>query len=102
MQTAAILNKALGGDIPIEEEWRLGHSFGVSDLRALLAQKPRVRSLAIVGHNPSMCEVLPQITGDCDLDLRKGAVALIEVTDAKTPSGKLMWLAPPSIFGPCA
>jgi phosphohistidine phosphatase len=102
VQTAAILDKALGGGIPIEEEWRLGHSFDVSDLRALLAQKPRVRSLAIVGHNPSMCEVLAHITGDSDIDLRKGAVALIEITDAKMPSGKLMWLAPPSIFGPCA
>ncbi len=49
-----------------------------------------------------MCEVLAQITGDCDLDLRKGAVALVEITDAKMPSGRLMWLAPPSIFGPCA
>ena len=100
VQTAAILDKALGGGIPIREEFRLGHSFDVSDLRALLAQKPRVRSLAIVGHNPSMCEVLSHITGDSELDLRKGAVALVEISDAAAPAGRLMWLAPPTLFTP--
>ena len=100
-QSAAILDKALGGVIPIEAEWRLGHTFDVSDLRTLLAQKPGVKSLAIVGHNPSMCQVLSHITGDCDLDLRKGAVALVEITDAEMPAGRLMWLAPPTLFGPC-
>ena len=99
-QTAAILSRALSSEVPIQEEWRLGHTFDVNDLRALLAQKPRAKSLAIVGHNPSMCAVLSQITGDCDLDLRKGAVALIEISDAKMPSGRLMWLAPPTLFGP--
>jgi phosphohistidine phosphatase len=101
VQSAAILNKALDGKVPIEEEWRLGHSFDVDDLRVLLAQKPRVKSLAIVGHNPSMCEVLSQITGGADIDLRKGAVVLLEITDAKMPSGRLMWLAPPTLFGTC-
>jgi phosphohistidine phosphatase len=101
VQSAAILDKALGGKFPVEEEWRLGHSFDVDDLRVLLAQKPRVKSLAIIGHNPSMCEVLSHITGSSDLDLRKGAVALLEITDPKMPSGRLMWLAPPTLFGPC-
>jgi phosphohistidine phosphatase len=101
VQTAAILDKALGGGVPIQEEWRLGHSFDMSDLRALLAQERGVRSLAIVGHNPSMCEVLSQLTGIGDLDLRKGAVALVEITDPKMPAGRLMWLAPPTLFGPC-
>jgi phosphohistidine phosphatase SixA len=101
VQSAAILDKALGGGVPIEEEYRLGHSFDLNDLRVLLAQRPRVGRLAIVGHNPSMCEVLSQLTGEGDLDLRKGAVALVEITDAKMPAGRLMWLAPPTLFGPC-
>jgi phosphohistidine phosphatase len=100
-QSAAILNNALGGAVPIAEEWRLGHTFDVGDLRAILAQRPRVKSLAIVGHNPSMCEVLSQITGGADIDLRKGAIALIEINDAKMPAGRLMWLAAPSLFSPC-
>jgi phosphohistidine phosphatase len=101
VQTAAILEQALGGAIPVEEEWRLGHTFDVDDLRALLAQKPRSRSLAIVGHNPSMCEVLARLIGGCDLDLRKGAIALVDIADTEMPSGRLMWLAPPTLFGPC-
>jgi phosphohistidine phosphatase len=101
-QTAVILGRVLGPTVPIAEEWRLGHSFDVNDLRAILAQQPRVPSLAIVGHNPSMCEVLGHITGGAELDLRKGAVALVEITDATTPAGRLMWLAPPTLFGPPA
>jgi phosphohistidine phosphatase SixA len=59
-----------------------------------------VKSLAVIGHNPSMCQVLAQLTGGSDLDLRKGAFALIEITDPKMPAGRLMWLAPPTLFGP--
>jgi phosphohistidine phosphatase SixA len=100
-KSAAILENALGGRVPLCQEPCLGHTFAVGDLRALLAQKPRVKSLAIVGHNPSMCEVLSSITGGADIDLRKGAVALVEITDARKPVGRLMWLAPPTLFGPC-
>lgn len=97
-QTADILSKILGGETPPEVEPRLGHTFGVDDLRILLAQKPRINSIAIIGHNPSLCEVLSAITGGCNVDLRKGAVALVEITDARMPAGRLMWLVPPTIL----
>lgn len=101
-QTAVLLNKSLGGEIPIAEDWRLGHSLTVDDLRAILAENRHVRSLAIIGHNPSFCEALSAITGGAEVDLRKGAIALVDVSDLKTPSGRLMWLAPPSLFEPPA
>ena len=100
-QTADILSKVLGGAASVETEPRLGHLFSLADLRVLLASRPGVRSLAIVGHNPSMCEVLSAITGGCDVDLRKGAVALVEITDVRMPAGRLMWLAPPTIISAC-
>jgi phosphohistidine phosphatase len=101
VQTATLLDNALGGGVPVEEDFRLGHTFNVDDLRELLDRRPRVRSLAIVGHNPSMCQVLAHITGDCDIDLRKGAVALVDITDPDAPSGRLMWLVPPSTIASC-
>jgi len=98
VQTADILSQALGGGVPVEKEWRLGHAFDVDDLRAILAQPSQEKSLAIVGHNPSMCEVLSHITGGSLLDLRKGSIALVDITDWKMPSGVLIWLASPVLF----
>lgn len=97
-QTADILDKILVNKTPVIEDVRLGHGFTVDHLRAIIAQKPRPKALVIIGHNPSFCEVLSSITGETDLDLRKGACALVEISDFKTPHGRLMWLAPPTLF----
>jgi len=101
-QTAAILNKLLAVPVPVSEDRRLGHAFSAADLAAILREHRRVRSIAIVGHNPSLCEVLAQVTDGGDLDLRKGAIALVDVVDRESPRGRLLWLAPPSLFDPPA
>jgi phosphohistidine phosphatase len=99
-QTAAILNKSLGGKVPVVEDWRLGLLFDTADLSAILAENRDVKSLAIVGHNPSFWEVLAEVIGSGDIDMRKGAIALVDVADVAAPKGRLLWLAPPSLFGP--
>lgn len=101
VQTAGILNQTVGGNVPVEEVESLGHGFGLDDLRELLGVAADVDSLAIVGHNPGMREVLQSLTGGCELDVRKGAIALVEITDTETPAGRLLWLAPPTLFRPC-
>ncbi len=100
-QTAAILGKLLGGSAPLAEDWRLGLTFSLDDLNALLAENKSARSLAIVGHNPSLCEVLAQLVGGADLDLRKGAVACVEVADPGSGHGRLLWVVPPTLMVPC-
>ena len=100
-QTAAMLGKLLGGAAPIAEDWRLGHAFSLADLTAILAENRSARSLAIVGHNPSMCEVLGEFVGTADLDLRKGAIACVEVADPRGGHGRLMWLVPPALIVSC-
>jgi len=102
VQTAAILGKTLASPVPVIEDRRLGHSFNAADLGAILHENRRARAIAIVGHNPSLCEVLAQITDGGDLDLRKGAIALVDVVDREPPRGRLLWLAPPSLFDPPA
>ncbi len=99
-QTATILRRCLPGAVPVVVDARLGHGFTPADLAAVLAEHRKIHSVAIVGHNPSLCEVLSAVTGEADLDLRKGAVALVDIREADGPRGRLMWLAPPSLFEP--
>lgn len=100
-QTAEILGKTLGGSVPILEDARLGPEFDLLALQAILAEHPDAASLAIVGHNPSFADVLSEVVGEADIDVRKGSVALVEISDMTPPAGRLMWLAPPTIFPGC-
>jgi phosphohistidine phosphatase len=97
-QTADLLAQALADKTPIVEDPRLGHQFDCVRFSAILAENAEVRALAIVGHNPSFAGVLSVVTGGLDVDVRKGSVALIEIDDITDPVGRLMWLAPPSLF----
>jgi len=100
-QTAAILDKLLSGAAPVAEDWRLGQSFSLDDLNAILAENRSARSIAIVGHNPSLCDVLARFIGGSDLDLRKGSIACVEVATPKAGHGRLLWIVPPTILVPC-
>jgi len=100
-QTADILAKVLPAVVPVVEDERLAGDFDVEALRELLAEHRDVNSIAIVGHNPDFTEVLSAVTGKANVNVRKGAVALVELTERTTLSGRLMWLAPPELFSPC-
>ena len=97
-QTAELLSATLPTEVPIQEDVRLGHEFDLAALGALLSEHSDLSSLAIVGHNPSFGAVLSQMVGGANLEIRKGAVALVQVSDPPEPEGCLIWLAPPSIF----
>jgi phosphohistidine phosphatase len=97
-ETAQLLERALPGDVPIIIDKRLGHDFDAEKLAAILAEHAKTPGVAIVGHNPSFAAVLSAVIGGADLNVRKGSVALVEISDAEKPAGCLMWLAPPSLF----
>lgn len=99
-QTAEILCKVLPADVALVDDDRLGGDFEMSDLRDILAEHGDVGSLAIVGHNPSFTDVLSAVTGGTSVNVRKGAIALVDLDDLDAPSGRLLWLAPPELFGP--
>lgn len=100
-QTAELLAEALGRSVPIVEDARLGHEFDLPSLEAILAENPEVRSIAIVGHNPSFADVLSDVIGEAEIEVRKGSVALVELETLTPPTGRLVWLAPPAIFPDC-
>lgn len=100
-QTAVILGETLAGSVPILEDARLGRDFDAGVLAAILSENGDAGSIAIVGHNPSFAAVLSAVVGDAVVDLRKGAVALVELEGLSPVSGRLLWLAPPTIFPGC-
>ena len=97
-QTAELLRDGIACDAVVTQDSRLGPDFDLEALSAILAEHADARCLAIVGHNPSFAAVLSAITGGCDLEMRKGAIALVDVEDPAVASGRLLWLAPPSLF----
>lgn len=98
-QTAELLSKSVPSSTTLEDA-RLGLDFDLEALRAIIAENRQAKSIAIVGHNPSFAQVLSQVTGDGAVNVRKGAIALVELDSRASMSGRLMWLAPPELFKP--
>jgi phosphohistidine phosphatase SixA len=60
-------------------------------------------AIALVGHEPSLHELASYLlTGDtthAQIEMRKGAVARIEVGEGLRPgAGRLLWLLPPKVL----
>jgi phosphohistidine phosphatase len=95
-QTAEIIAKELGVDVEISEEVNFG--FSIESVVALLGQVgDDVDEVMFVGHNPSMSEVVSELTG-AELSLRKGGLARVDVSSARSLDGELVWLIAPKIF----
>jgi phosphohistidine phosphatase SixA len=52
----------------------------------------------LVGHEPGMSETIGLVVGRARVVLKKGALALVDLTDPTLPSGDLLWLVPPKIL----
>jgi len=97
-QTAELLSAAVGGSVPIEHDDRLGHDFDLQRLGEIIAERSAVSELALVGHNPAFSAVLSAIIGGGSVEVRKGTIALVDIPDVSDPVGRLLWLAPTSLF----
>jgi phosphohistidine phosphatase len=81
---------------PLVDE-RLGPEFDLVRLAAILSEQAELPAIMLVGHDPSMTEVLGELTG-ARLDLKKGGLACVEATNAQEGSGTLLWLATPKLL----
>jgi phosphohistidine phosphatase len=97
VQTAEVLSAAVGGGAPpvIVDALRPGGRYEA--LMASLARLGPDRSIALVGHMPSIGEAAARLIGAPEpLAFKKGAVCCVEV-DGLPPScaGLLHWFLPP-------
>jgi phosphohistidine phosphatase len=94
-ETARLVARSIGAQPSIDE--RLSVDFGGRELAAIVAGlEPKIRGVMLVGHDPDFSAVLSWLAG-CDLEMRKGALARIDLPDREVGAGRgsLRWLLPP-------
>jgi phosphohistidine phosphatase len=95
-QTAEILAKAFGKDVEIREE--VNFDFDLLAIGKLIAGLSENQDVLFVGHEPSLSQVVGQLTGG-NVMMKKGGLARVDVVLPTSPlRGQLAWLIPPKVF----
>ena len=98
-QTAAIAAAAWGKIEPVETPALASGSF--DEQAEVLDRYPRDASVAVVGHEPWVSELLARLLGtrhDERLEFKKGGAALVEVPGRLAGGGRLVWYLPPKVL----
>ncbi|HEV3409220.1 MAG TPA: phosphohistidine phosphatase SixA [Chthoniobacterales bacterium] len=93
-QTAEIAAKAL--KLEVQEEPLLKKGFSAAKLRTML-RRAKGGDVMIVGHEPDFSAVIRELTGGA-VALKKGGVARVDLEDATSTNGTLVWLIPPKVM----
>jgi phosphohistidine phosphatase len=103
LETATIVSQELGA-IRVELLHELGPGpQGPAEILAALEPYNNLREVALVGHLPALAELASfMLTGspsDCQIELKKGAVACLEQAPAQGQDRfVLIWLLPPKVL----
>jgi phosphohistidine phosphatase len=102
-QTAEILLEAFGKGVELRIIPSLSPSGEREDLyRDIRSCNKKLKSLMIVGHQPSLGEIAGEIafgSPDHYIELKKGGACAIELDSVRgTPKGNMVWLLTPSIL----
>lgn len=80
------------------EDPRLANGFNVDRLAELLSAHPDAESIMLVGHEPSMSTTIGRAIGNANVELKKAALAGIDLSDRASPRGTLVCLIPPKVL----
>lgn len=97
-QTAEIVAARLALRAKVVEDLRLAEGFNVESLAAILSSHPDAESVMLVGHEPTMSATIGRAIGRASVELKKAALAGIELSDRGSPSGVLLCLIPPKVL----
>ncbi len=93
LQTAELVGAALGLDLRVDGRLAEGCSLGCLD--ALIADADASAPM-LFGHDPDFSMLLSELIGAGGLEMKKGALATIDVRRPLLPgTGTLRWLIPP-------
>ena len=98
-QTARIAARAWDGMEFTRDEALAGGS--VEDVLTLLARFPASGSVALVGHEPQVSELLGHLVGSNDaarLAFKKGGVAVVDLPEGTRSVGRLEAFLPPGVL----
>jgi phosphohistidine phosphatase len=91
-QTAEIIGEALGIEPTVDDA--VNFDFDVNKLRDLLAYADNNDAeMMFVGHNPSMSDVVSQISG-ASIHMKTGMIACLQARPASLEHAQLLWLLP--------
>jgi phosphohistidine phosphatase len=94
-ETAEIVAERLDLKSRLVEDERLADSFDAGRLEQILSEHTDADSLMFVGHEPDFSHTIGELVGGASVDLKKGGLARIDVNDARSTRGELVWLLPP-------
>ena len=100
VETAEIISTGLGvTKKEIEQTGNLAPGASIDDLFAEIKRHTGAESIALVGHQPDLGEIISKIVqgnGSLAIELKKGSVCCIKVAETvPTLRGSLMWLFAP-------
>jgi phosphohistidine phosphatase len=98
-QTAAIAAAAWGRIEPFETAALASGSF--EEQASVLDRYPDEATVAVVGHEPWVSELLARLLGsrhDDRLGFKKGGAALVDVPGRLVEGGQLVWYLPPKVL----
>jgi phosphohistidine phosphatase len=96
-ETADIAAKAFGKRVEVVEDAALAGGT-VEEISRVLEKYPGDSTVAIVGHEPDLSELLARIMGtphSSRLTFKKGGAALVDLPGSATEGGSLIWYLPP-------
>ncbi len=93
-QTAEIVADRLDLRGALVEDERLGAAFSFELLPAILADHPG-DAVLLVGHEPGFSVTLGRLVGGAHVEVKKGALAGVELAPSGSPRGMLVCLIPP-------
>jgi len=98
-QTAALAAAEWGRIAPRETDALAGGSF--EEQAEVLDQYPGDATVAVVGHEPHVSELLARLLGSRETDrlaFKKGGAALVDVPGRLADGGSLVWFLPPKVL----
>jgi phosphohistidine phosphatase len=98
-QTAERVAELVGVAVTVDD--RLAGGLEVPTVDAILRDAGAPARAVLVGHDPDFSDLLGELTGAPGLEMKKGAIARIDVELPLRPGGgRLAWLVPPELLKP--
>ncbi|HEY5491280.1 MAG TPA: phosphohistidine phosphatase SixA [Gemmatimonadaceae bacterium] len=94
-QTAEIVAEELGLRSKMSEDKRVGPGFNEDRLRVILREHAHANAVMLVGHEPDLSSTISALIGGGRIVMKKGGLALVELPDAQSRRGELLWLSSP-------
>lgn len=96
LHTAEIVAKALGKKVEVNDA--VNFNFNLSAVETLIDGLDTTDEVMFVGHEPSMSQIVGQLTGS-NVAMKRGGLARVDTVFPTSPlRGQLIWLIAPKIF----